>query len=207
MNTLLKAAIAAVVLQWSLLVPAATAQEISANLSQTGAGNLAAIEQANIAYSAVAVITQAGNDNIAGGTAEGLAGITQINSDSVEARIAQTGNRNVANLGQDAAYITSAEITQRGNDNVAVTRQKDTLLSGIVASQTGQRNSAQLLQDSVFPFLIKTSQTGMDNDIVITERAGGFAGPVVTQEGNGNRARVEQYLDYYSGIRDRKSVV
>ena len=73
-------------------------------------------------------------------------------------------------------------------------------MSGIVARQTGQRNSARLLQDSVFPFLIQTSQTGTDNDIVIVERAGGFAGPVVTQEGNGNRARVEQYLDYYSGI-------
>ena len=90
MNALLKAAIAAIVLQWSLLVPAATAQEISANITQAGAGN--------------------------------LAGITQIDSDSVEARIAQTGSRNVANLGQEAAYITSAEITQRGNDNVAVAR-------------------------------------------------------------------------------------
>jgi hypothetical protein len=183
-----------------LLLPLAGAQDPSAALTQTGVGNLAAIEQVAPTADAIAMITQTGVGNIAGGTAEGLAGITQTDSNSVEGRIVQDGRRNVANLGQDEVLITTAAITQAGQDNVAVTRQHDALHSAIEAYQDGRRNSAVLYQDGVFPFLIRTSQRGADNRIFVDERYGGFAGPVVAQDGEGNTATIVQYDDYYSGI-------
>lgn len=179
------------------LVPPGMAQHISATLVQTGVNNSASIEQ-DAVREGLAVITQIGNDNIAGG--EGKAGGVVQRDARGRVFVTQRGNGNVAGIEQERIWPHGeAVIDQLGSDNVVLAREQNAFYSGTDARQKGTRNVARLNQVGG-DIGMRTRQTGADNTIVIDLVDSSYGGPLAEQHGVGNRATITQYRDSYSNI-------
>ncbi|HWW69038.1 MAG TPA: hypothetical protein VN089_03790 [Duganella sp.] len=170
--------------------------QTTATMTQTGANNSASIEQEGT-RERLAVITQIGNDNIAGGEGK-EGGIVQRNS-RVLAFITQRGSHNVAGVVQDnIAPHGEASIDQLGSDNVALVREQSAFTTGTEVRQEGTRNVA-LLSQLYGDIGMRARQTGADNTITINQEQASYGGPLVEQDGVGNSATVTLYNNGHAG--------
>lgn len=183
--------------------------------AQVGSGNSAFAEQDAVSSRTVALITQIGNNNIAGDPASYTPGILQTHVNSLngdpttitqigdanqavltqsrgevefEGTISQTGNLNAASLVEYSYFTTSAYIKQTGNSNVASLTHSSSGGAGGWVFQDGERNGADIHNYGLVDASTLTRQTGSDNQIYVDHTTGNHSPVHIEQTGTSNTA-------------------